>query len=202
MAKFSDDVALVGAHLGEFQLVDEFLQGISLGGGMAPPNFAFDIVLEQHSWNRELGGKIYSGIKKIAYHNVEGFVFKPIIDSRLHFGRGEAAYGIGSGFQEVKQVAECSGRSVPATHTNGIGEMLPHVAFILGVRFAAVVREECQLLVGGEFPHNAKGANVSPGVHRQKLIGFNPEDSHLKSPEFQTGLRPVTKLVNATKAAA
>src|SRR5262249_228956 len=202
VTEFFYDLALVAPHLGVFDAVDELLNRICLGGGVATPDFALDVVLKEDGGNREILGKIHGGVEKIADGDVEGPIVVPIFDSCLHARRGESADCVRCGFQEMQRVAECIRWSIARTQAHRIGEVLLQVVFVLRVGFAAVVREERQLVLSGEFPDEAKGTDISATVHRQKFIGFDPEDFQWTSPVFHTGLRPVTKLVKATRAAA
>src|SRR5438105_9018773 len=77
MLELADGGALVAEHLAKFHSVHHFFCGIARGGGVPAPDFAFDVVLEQHTWDAETSGKVDRSIQEIAHGDIEAPLAEP-----------------------------------------------------------------------------------------------------------------------------
>jgi hypothetical protein len=108
MLELADNSALVAEHLPELHGVHHFFCRIARHGGVAAPDFAFHIVLEEHAWDAEFSGKVDRGIQEIANRNVKTLFAEPGLDLFLDFRVSEAADRIRRLSAKMSQIVEAT----------------------------------------------------------------------------------------------
>ena len=88
-------MALEPRHPLELKVVDPAFERVGIGCRVAPPDFTFDIVLEEHARNGQMCGKIYRGIEKVADRNLEPALVEGTLNHALDSGRRESSHGVG-----------------------------------------------------------------------------------------------------------
>src|SRR5882762_1228281 len=108
MLELADCGALVAEHLPEFHAVHHLFCGIARGGGVAAPDFAFHVVLEQHTWDAETSGKVDRSIQEIAHGDFEASLAEPGLELLLDRSVSETADRIWRRGAEMSQIVEAA----------------------------------------------------------------------------------------------
>ena len=177
--------ALIAEHFSKFRGVDHFLHWIARGIGMAAPDFAFHIVLEEHAGSGETSGEVDGGIEEVANGNVEPLLAEPGLDFFPDFGVSEAADGIGRVGAEMRQIVEAArgSREFAFAGADGhrAGQLPPQLALIVSVGRSSIVRVERKLMPRGQISQDVVRADIAAVLHGKELIGFDPENFHARS---------------------
>ena len=136
MLEFADYGALVAEHLPEFHAVDHLFCRVARSGGMAAPDFAFDVVLEEHAGDVEASGKVDRRIQEVADGDIEALLAEPVLELLLDLSVSEAADRIGRLGPEMSQIVESARGSREFALAGADG----HRAGQLPLQFALVVR--------------------------------------------------------------
>ena len=223
MLELADGGALVAEHLPEFHAVHHLFCGIARGGGVSAPNFAFHVVLEQHTWDAETSGKVDRSIQEIAHGDIEAPLAEPGLELFLDRSVSKAADCIRRLGPEMSQIIEAarSSRKFALAGANGYraGQLLLQIALVVRVGRSSIVGIKRKLMPRGQVSQDVVRADIAAVLHREELIGFYPENSHtgssyvelLMSSSYvdllsvdqrtQIAFLPVTKLIKATMAA-
>src|SRR6202171_2567923 len=185
MLELADGGALVAKHLPEFHAVHHVFCGIARGGRVPAPDFAFHIVLEQHTWDAETPGKVDRGIQKIADGDIETLLAKPGLELFLDRSVSEAADRIRRLGTEMSQIVESARGSckfaLPGADGHRAGQLLLQITLVVGVGRSSIVGIKRKLVPRGQISQDVVGANIAAVLHGEKLIGFDPENSHVVS---------------------
>src|ERR1700686_245929 len=182
MLKLADRGALVAEHLPEFHAVHHLFCRIARGSGMAAPDFAFHIVLEQHTWDAETSGKVDRGIQEVADGDIETPLAKPGLELLLDFGVSEAADRLrrlgGEMSQRVDSARSSRKFALAGAHGHRAGQLLLQIAFVVWVGCSSIVGIKRKLMPRGQISQDVVRADIATVLDGEELIGFYPENSH------------------------
>src|SRR6267378_1525593 len=182
MLELADCGALVAEHLPEFHAVHHLFCGIARSGGVAAPDFAFHVVLEQHTWDAETSGKVDRSIQEIADGDIEAPLAEPGLDLLLDFGMSKAADRIRRLGPEMSQIIEAArgSRKFALAGTDGhrAGQLLLQIALVVRVGRSSIVGIKRKLMPRGQISQDVVRADIAAVLHGEELIGFYPENSH------------------------
>src|ERR1700675_1281899 len=185
MLELADYGALVAEHLPEFHAVHHLFCGIARSGGVAAPDFAFHVVLEQHTWDAETSGKVDRGIQEIADGDIETPFAEPGLELLLDFGVSKAADRIrrlGAEMSQIVETARGSRKFAPAgANCHRAGQLLLQIELVVWVGRSSIVRIKRKLMPRGQVSQDVVRADIAAVLHGEELIGFYPENSHAGS---------------------
>ena len=182
MLELADGGALVAKHLPEFHAVHHVFCGIARGGRVPAPDFAFHVVLEQHTWDAETSGKVDRGIQEIADGDIEAPLAEPGLELFLDRSVSEAADRIRRLGTEMSQIVESArgSRKFALAGADGhrAGQLLLQIALVVGVGRSSIVGIKRKLMPRGQGSQDVVRADIATVLDGEELIGFYPENSH------------------------
>src|SRR5208282_994466 len=185
MLELADYGTLVAEHLPEFHAVDHFFGRIARSGGMAAPDFAFHVVLEEHAGDVEASGKVDRRVQEVADGNIEALLAEPVLELLLDLSISEAADRVRRLGPEMSQIVESArgSREYALTGADGhrSGQLPLQLSLVVRVGRSSIVGVKRKLMPRGQISQDVVRADIAAVLHGEELIGFDPEYFHKRS---------------------
>src|ERR1019366_7661 len=155
MLELADYGTLVAEHLAEFHAVDHLFCRVARSGGMAAPDFAFHVVLEEDAGDVEASGKVDRRVQEVADGDIEALLAEPVLELLLDLSVSEAADRIWRMSPKMSQIVERArgSRGYALTGADGhrAGQLALQLALVVRVGRSSIVGVKRELMPRGQI---------------------------------------------------